>query len=183
MRSKVRERVGTLVAVVFGGNERAAAIEIGVAQSTMHRILNADIEQPSLATLGKISTSLSIPIGWILGETDRLPSEPNVDPGPNNLRQKAIMLLAFYVPRVKKLAKEIKEYRRNAPEKIRSLVKACLLEDRDRVLVALLEEVDYDYNRLPPDVLDYLRADHKARLARFVLVRDHLRQRSSSGFQ
>lgn len=65
----LRSRLLAVVNAVFGGNVNAAAKSWAVPVSTVHRILEGQVEAPRLDTLRQIAEGSGIPIAWLLGDS------------------------------------------------------------------------------------------------------------------
>ena len=66
MINAIARRVQLLVDSFFDGNQSATAKHVGIAQSTLHRILNGNIQSPTLETLRAIALSFGVEISTLL---------------------------------------------------------------------------------------------------------------------
>ncbi|UCG88228.1 MAG: helix-turn-helix domain-containing protein [Gemmatimonadota bacterium] len=69
-KSVLQARLGQIVEVVFGGNQKAAATAAGVPAPTLHRILKGEIANPGVGSLERFARAYRVPVSWLLGETD-----------------------------------------------------------------------------------------------------------------
>ena len=74
----MRERLQRVVDVLYAGNETAAAEDVGVQQSTLHRILAGTTVEPKVSTLQVLADGFGVPVEWLMGQTD-LSASPEDD--------------------------------------------------------------------------------------------------------
>lgn len=70
MSTTLAERLSQVVGIVFAGNVHQAAQAGGVPTSTLHRILEGQVEDPRIGTLRRLAEGFGVSVGWLTGEVD-----------------------------------------------------------------------------------------------------------------
>ena len=65
-----RRRITRYVNVVFAGSTTEFARFIGVAQSTISRIVSGERQKPRVTTVQRIAKGMCAPIAWLMGDMD-----------------------------------------------------------------------------------------------------------------
>jgi len=74
MMNTPADRIRALVDRVHGGSVNAAAIDIGMPQSSLAKILSGDVESPRGTTLQTIARFYEAKVGWLLAGEGTAPS-------------------------------------------------------------------------------------------------------------